>query len=97
MTSKRPFLDKQQPAIYQAASEVSREVQQANKAAGIEKTLSELINVRVSQLNACNACLSIHLPLARKTGVSDIKLDLLPAWQDSNVYNERERAALRLA
>lgn len=97
MTNKRPYLDKQQPAIYKAIGEVSNKVQEANKAAGIEDTLSELINVRVSQMNACNACMSIHLPLARKAGVSDIKLDLLPAWQDSTVYNERERAALRLA
>ena len=97
MTNKRPYLDKQQPAIYKAIGEVSNKVQEANKAAGIEDTLSELINVRVSQMNACNACMSIHLPLARKSGVSDIKLDLLPAWRDSTVYNERERAALGLA
>lgn len=97
MTNKRPYLDKQQPAIYKAIGEVSNKVQEANKAAAIEDTLSELINVRVSQMNACNACMSIHLPLARKAGVSDIKLDLLPAWQDSTVYNKRERAALRLA
>ncbi|MDR3373117.1 MAG: carboxymuconolactone decarboxylase family protein [Ancalomicrobiaceae bacterium] len=63
-------------------------------AAGIDKALVELMKVRVSQLNGCAFCINMHLGLARKHGVSQLKLDLLPAWRETALYSSRERAAL---
>ncbi|MDR3494524.1 MAG: carboxymuconolactone decarboxylase family protein [Ancalomicrobiaceae bacterium] len=66
-------------------------------AAGIDKALIELMKVRVSQLNGCAFCINMHIGLARKHGVSQLKLDLLPAWHETTLYSPRERALLAWA
>lgn len=73
-----------------ASREVSTE-------AGLSEGILELVNVRVSQINGCAACLATHVPAARKAGVSQRRLDLLPAWRELDEFGERERAALRVA
>lgn len=70
---------------------------EASTAAGLDEALLELINVRVSQLNGCAACLAAHVPAAREAGVPQDRLDLLPAWRDLDEFGGPERAALRLA
>ncbi|MFD5869007.1 carboxymuconolactone decarboxylase family protein [Corynebacterium sp. NPDC060344] len=84
-------------AIYKALIKVAGESRQYAADSGIDRALAELINVRASQLNGCVACLNQHLPQAREAGVSEQKLDLLPAWRESELYDDRERAALSLA
>jgi AhpD family alkylhydroperoxidase len=64
---------------------------------GLEKSLTELVKVRVSQLNGCAFCLQFHLDLARRQGVAGRKLDLVSAWGDERAFSARERAALRWA
>lgn len=61
---------------------------------GLEKTLTELIKIRASQINGGAFCIQFHLNMARKLGVEAAKLDLLAAWRETGVYSERERAAL---
>jgi alkylhydroperoxidase family enzyme len=39
----------------------------------------------------------MHMPLARRHGVSESQLDLLVAWREAPVFDERERAALAWA
>jgi alkylhydroperoxidase family enzyme len=39
----------------------------------------------------------MHTEDARKLGESDMRLHLLDAWHESNLYSERERAALTWA
>lgn len=73
-----------------ASREVSTET-------GLSEGILELVNVRVSQINGCAACLATHVPAARKAGVSQRRLDLLPAWRELDEFGERERAALRVA
>lgn len=70
---------------------------EASTEAGLDEGLLELVNVRVSQINGCAACLATHVPAARKAGVSQLRLDLLPAWRELDAFGELERAALRLA
>lgn len=65
--------------------------------AGLEKELTELVKLRVSQLNACAFCLQLHLNVANKLGIAKAKLDLLAAWRDAGVYTPREMAALAWA
>lgn len=66
-------------------------------ASGLDKSLTELVKLRVSQINACTFCLQYHLNLARKAGIPATKLDLLAAWRDAPVFDRRERAALAWA
>ncbi|MCZ8125070.1 MAG: carboxymuconolactone decarboxylase family protein [Magnetospirillum sp.] len=78
---------------YEAMSKLAMAV----KASGLDPALVELVEVRVSQINGCAYCLSVHVPAARKAGVSQRKLDLLPAWRESGAFDARESAALAWA
>ncbi|MGU5674853.1 carboxymuconolactone decarboxylase family protein [Aeromonas hydrophila] len=62
--------------------------------AGLDKSLSELVKLRASQLNGCSFCLQYHLNIARRSGVGQAKLDQLAAWRDATVFSAPERAAL---
>jgi AhpD family alkylhydroperoxidase len=66
-------------------------------ASGLPKELTELVKLRVSQINGCAFCLQMHLGIARKLGIKAPKLDLVAAWRDADVYTSRERAALAWA
>lgn len=78
------------PAARAALSALSK----AATDAGLDKALVELIKVRASQINGCAFCLQYHLPLARKAGVSQIKLDLVAAWREAGIFTPTEMAAL---
>jgi AhpD family alkylhydroperoxidase len=83
----------QAPAVVQALLALS----QAIDAAGLDKGLTELVKLRVSQMNGCAFCTQLHLNVARRAGVAAAKLDLVAAWRDAGVFSERERAALAWA
>ena len=55
------------------------------------------MKTRVSQINGCAYCLHMHTQEARQLGETDTRLYLLDAWHESNLYSERERAALAWA
>lgn len=63
----------------------------------IEKSLRELIKLRVSQINGCAYCLDMHWKDARAAGETEQRLYSLPAWRECPYYSERERAGLLLA
>src|SRR5690606_34776995 len=63
----------------------------------IEKSLRELVKLRVSQINGCAYCIDMHWKDARAAGETEQRLYGLPAWRESPYYTERERAALLLA
>lgn len=96
-TPDRVNLVREGNAVYKALIKVAGESRKYAGDNGIDRALAELINVRASQLNGCVACLNQHLPEAREAGVPEQKLDLLPAWRESELYDDRERAALGLA
>ena len=64
---------------------------------GLDKRLTELVKLRVSQINRCAFCVGFHLGIARRVGVDAAKLDLVAAWRDAGVFTEREKAALAWA
>jgi len=64
------------------------------QAAGLEKSLIELVKTRASQINGCAFCINMHTQDARKLGETEQRLYLLNAWRESPVYTDRERAAL---
>lgn len=72
---------------------------QAAAAEGLDPVVAELVKIRASQLNKCAFCIDMHLTAARKAGETQLRLDLLSAWEEvggQGVYSERELAALAL-
>jgi AhpD family alkylhydroperoxidase len=64
------------------------------KGCGLELSLIKLVKVRASQINGCAYCLHMHTSEARAAGESEMRLYLLDAWQESQLFTARERAAL---
>ena len=64
---------------------------------GLDHRLQLLVKTRVSQINGCAYCLHMHTADARKAGETEVRLHLLDAWRESNLYTARERAALAWA
>ncbi|GAA2542286.1 MULTISPECIES: carboxymuconolactone decarboxylase family protein [Streptomyces] len=94
---RRVFVDRQSPDAYKALRATAETVRDVAAAAGLDRILVELINIRVSQLNACAYCLSLHTRAALRAGESTQRLGVLPAWRDTELFSPRERAALALA
>lgn len=94
---KRPFLDKSEPEVWKAAGGFSVSVKAAAEARGLSAADIEYINVRVSQMNGCAYCLNLHAEKARDAGVTQQKLDMLPAWRESNLFDDREKSLLGIA
>jgi len=60
----------------------------------LEKSLVELVKLRISQINGCAFCLDRHTIDARSAGESERRLATLPAWRDTPFFSSREQAAL---
>lgn len=82
-----------QPEAYRQALALGGAVADAE----LERSLIDLIDVRVSQLNGCAFCMEMHTAAARRRGESDARLHALNAWEEASVFTARERAALALA
>src|SRR5215467_2902324 len=63
----------------------------------IERSLLDLVNFRVSQINGCAYCLDMHSKDLRTHGETEQRLYMMDAWRESPVYTDRERAALAWA
>ena len=81
------------PEVYAALLTMGKAVDDS----GLEKPLTELIKVRVSQINGCAFCIQYHLNIARQIGVEPVKLDQVAGWRDAGIFSARERAALAWA
>jgi AhpD family alkylhydroperoxidase len=66
-------------------------------AKNFDPKLLALVKLRVSQMNGCAYCLHMHRQEALKEGETEDRLLLLAAWHESELYTERERAALAWA
>ncbi|MFD5452697.1 carboxymuconolactone decarboxylase family protein [Streptomyces sp. NPDC003470] len=94
---RRIFIDKQNPEPYQALVRASEAVRAAAAAAGFDRILVELVNLRVSQINGCAYCLNLHTRAALRAGETTQRLGVLAAWRDTDLFTPVERAALALA
>lgn len=59
--------------------------------------LIELLYLRVSQMNGCTFCLSMHGRKLLDAGDTQERLDALAYWRTSNLFDAREAAALAWA
>lgn len=69
----------------------------ANQETGFDTKLSEIVKIRVSQINGCAFCVQHHLNIARSIGIEHQKLDLLATWRDAGAFSDREAVALAWA
>lgn len=81
------------PAAHTALLTLSKAINDT----GFDQRLTEIVKIRVSQLNGCAFCVAYHLDAARRLGIADATLDLIAVWHDSPAFSARERAALAWA
>ena len=62
--------------------------------AHLDPLLAELVRIRVSRINGCAWCLSLHTRAALAAGESRTRLDELGSWRDGTLFTAAERAAL---
>jgi len=60
----------------------------------LDHRLLSLVKLRASQINGCAFCLHMHYEEALKAGENPARLNLLPAWKESRMFTDKERAAL---
>ena len=62
----------------------------------LPKSTQELVGLRASQLNGCGWCTDLHTKEAAAAGESAVRLSLVAAWREAEVFTEAEQAALAL-
>ena len=65
-----------------------------NTGTGLEATLRELVRLLASELNGCEYCIGLHTRELQKHNETAERIAGVTAWRDSDLYTERERAAL---
>ena len=78
------------PESYEAVKALEIYVQQC----GIERRFIHLIKLRASIINHCAYCIDMHVKESRHDGLSEQWINLMSAWEESPVYDEKERALL---
>jgi AhpD family alkylhydroperoxidase len=63
----------------------------------LDPALRAMVQIRVSQINACAFCVDINSATLLERGATREKLDALPWWADSPLFDEREKAVLAYA
>ena len=63
----------------------------------LPKSTQELVSLRASQINGCGWCTDLHTKEAAAAGQSAVRLSLVAAWREAEVFTEAEQAALALA
>lgn len=66
------------------------------RATELKPILKELIKIRASQINGCAYCIHMHTAEAMKQGETEQRIFALPAWKESPLFNDTERAVLQL-
>ncbi|MGI5221736.1 carboxymuconolactone decarboxylase family protein [Nocardia sp. CA-290969] len=92
-----PSLDKVMPEAWKAANAFAASIRAAATQRGLSVQEAEFIKLRVSQLNACAFCVDLHSREARRAGITQQKLDLLPVWRETGLFDDRQRAVLAIA
>lgn len=65
--------------------------------ASFDQNLRHLIDIRVSLMNDCQFCLNMHTKEALQGGDSEDRVAALKHWQNSDLFDAREKAALAWA
>ena len=88
--SQRFNLSKVSPEGYKAFGPLYQYID----ASGLEKTLINLVYLRISQINGCAYCVDLHWRDLLKEGEDTRKINSLITWHEAPFFSPRERAAL---
>lgn len=61
----------------------------------VEYHLTELIKLRVAQLNGCAYCVDMHHKELKNLGEDDLRLSSLCVWEETPYFSDQERAVLK--
>lgn len=61
---------------------------------GLDRSLIDLVYLRVSQINGCAYCVDLHWRDALKAGDDPRKINSVVIWREAPFFTPRERAAL---
>lgn len=59
-------------------------------------SLLELVRLRIAQINDCKYCAEIHYEELRYLEYSDLRLSLVPIWNEVPYFSKKEKALLAL-
>lgn len=79
------------PDAYKAVAALDKYVREDS---GIDHRFLHLIKLRASQINGCAYCVDMHVKEARRDGLSEQWINLISVWQESPVFDAKERAVL---
>jgi AhpD family alkylhydroperoxidase len=65
-----------------------------NTGTGLEASLLGLVRLRASLMNGCEYCVHVHTAELRKLNEPMERIEGLAEWRNSEIYTQRERAAL---
>lgn len=88
--SQRLNYYEQSPGLSRKLYELGQEL----KKSSLGNSLIDLINIRASQINGCAFCLDMHCKEAKIHGEHELRLYHVPIWRESNLFSEKEKAAL---
>ncbi len=98
MRMTRFNISKNYPEMQKPLNKAAMDSRKVAKSHGLTDEILELVNVRVSQINGCVACMSSHVPALRKAGMKQELIDLIPVWRDLEApFTPEQRVALELA
>lgn len=60
----------------------------------LDPKLVKLLHLRASQLNGCAFCTHMHSIELREMGETDIRIDCVATWGETDLFSANERAAL---
>lgn len=95
--STRPSPSTVHPALFRRLLTLHHEVARAAADVGLESDVVELVKTRASQINGCAYCTDMHATDAQKAGITTRQLAVLPVWRETELFTDRQRAALALA
>ena len=65
-----------------------------NNGTGLEASLRGLVRLRASLMNGCEYCIRLHTRELQTLNETAERIAEVENWRDSEIYTERERAAL---
>ncbi|HVT13893.1 MAG TPA: carboxymuconolactone decarboxylase family protein [Fimbriimonadaceae bacterium] len=61
---------------------------------GLDHKLLRLMQLRASQINGCAFCMHLHVLELQDLGETQIRIDCVGAWEETDLYTDKEKAAL---
>lgn len=86
-----------QPRLFRRLVALHHQVEETAEEVGLTADVVELVKTRASQINGCAYCTDLHARDAEQAGVTPRQLALLPVWRETELFTDRQRAALALA